>query len=209
MDEKLHFKTVSDPSVRAHSPKLKMDTLMKGIRSILATVLCSLALAGCQKAAIESDLGLEDAPDWVNQGAVAVEDEQGQLIQAVGMSERMGDRSLQRSTADSRARAEVARVLSTYVDYTLDDYASFKEGEVEAKVRRRVESRTQQVLHGVRIRARWRNPDNGDLYSFAEIDIKGFLQDMEKADRKGASWSEYLEQKEGSPFEAFTREHEQ
>ncbi|MCZ6579496.1 MAG: hypothetical protein O6927_09175, partial [Gammaproteobacteria bacterium] len=69
----------------------------------------ALVLGACSsKTVIESDMGLSGAPDWVNEGTQAVKDDDGRLIHGVGMAPAMGDVSLQKATADNRARAEIA-----------------------------------------------------------------------------------------------------
>ena len=98
------------------------------MRNILLLVTVLFVATGCssQKSStdIESDMGLENAPAWVNNGTNAVSNEDGQLIHGVGSAPAMGDLSLQKATADNRARAEVARIMSTFIDSTLADYSA-------------------------------------------------------------------------------------
>jgi hypothetical protein len=98
-----------------------------------------LTLGACSsKTSIESDMGLSHAPDWVNEGTQAVNDDGGQLIHGVGMAPAMGDVSLQKATADNRARAEIARVLSTYVDAVIRDYTASTGSETDLNVEREI-----------------------------------------------------------------------
>lgn len=140
----------------------------------LVLLLGVVVLAGCSsQRSIESDLGLSDAPDWVNVGTQAVEDEEGRLLQGVGMAAAMNDPSLQRSTADNRARTEIARVLSTYVDSTIKDYSATSGSDSNAtNIEQALQSSTRTALSGARIIARWLDPDSGSLYSFAELDMQ-------------------------------------
>lgn len=138
-----------------------------------ALLLGLVWLAGCSsQRTLESDLGLSDAPDWVNVGAQAVDNEEGRLLQGVGMAAPMNDPSLQRSTADNRARTEIARVLSTYVDSTIKDYSAFTGTQSNAHVEQALQSSTRTALSGARIIARWLDPDSGNLYAFAELDMQ-------------------------------------
>src|SRR5262249_1220247 len=89
-----------------------------------ASLLLALAACGGGKTVVESDLGIKGAPDWVNKGTQAVNDKDGRLFHGVGAAPSLGDDALQRSTADDRARAEVARMLSTYIDVVGNDYSS-------------------------------------------------------------------------------------
>ena len=91
--------------------------------------LALLITLGCSSSTdIESDLGIEDAPDWVNEGSQAVSNKRGRLIQGVGSAPRLGDASLQKATADNRARAEVARIMASYMDIVMEDYSASSAG---------------------------------------------------------------------------------
>ncbi len=146
---------------------------LKGMPGWLTLLLGLVLVAGCSsQRSIESDLGLSDAPDWVNIGTQAVDNEAGRLLQGVGMAAAMNDSSLQRSTADNRARTEIARILSTYVDSTIKDYSAMSGTDSNANIEQALQSSTRTALSGARIIARWLDPDSGTLYSFAELDME-------------------------------------
>ena len=126
---------------------------MKRILPTAIMFFTSLLLFGCSgNETIESDLGIKGAPDWVNEGTQAVSDHNGQLIQGIGMAAPMNDASLQKSTADNRARAEVARVLSTFIDSTISDYSSSSGGNNSSSVARDIRSATKLALNGAIIK---------------------------------------------------------
>jgi len=141
-----------------------------------------LILGACSsRTTIESDMGLSDAPDWVNEGTQAVKDDDGRLIHGVGLAPPMGDVSLQKSTADNRARTEIARVLSTYVDAVIKDYTASTGSDADLNVEREIRSTTQLALSGVRILGHWKNEENGDVYAFAELDMDAVEETLETA----------------------------
>jgi hypothetical protein len=95
------------------------------ILKLLSVVFCAFVISACSSATkVESDLGIKGAPDWVNQGSNIISDKDGRLFHGVGSASPMGEMSLQKSVADERARAEVARVLSSYMDVVSSDYMS-------------------------------------------------------------------------------------
>lgn len=149
--------------------------------------LCAF-VAACSGGAtkIESDLGIKGAPDWVNEGTQAVSNKDGRLIQGVGSSPPLGDQSLQMSTADNRARAEIARVVSTYMDVLGNDYlASARQADgyvADASIQQQINSVSKVVLNGSRILGRWKDEETGVIYSFAELDLKK-VQDIVKANQ--------------------------
>lgn len=167
-----------------------MSLIQSGYRRLLYAACASLCvfLAACSggQTKIESDLGIKGAPDWVNEGTQAVSNKDGRLIQGVGSSPPLGDESLQLSTADNRARAEIARVISTYMDVLGNDYlASAKQADgyvADASIQQQINSISKVVLNGSRIVGRWKHEDTGVIYSFAELDLKK-VQDIIKANQ--------------------------
>src|SRR5450759_3079121 len=85
------------------------------LTKLLSMALLALAISACSSTTkVESDLGIKGAPDWVNEGTNVLNDKDGRLFHGVGSSSPTGDVALQKSVADDRARAEVARALSSY-----------------------------------------------------------------------------------------------
>jgi len=176
----------------------------------LCLVLGLVILSGCSsQRTLESDLGLSDAPDWVNEGTQAVDNEAGRLLQGVGMAAVMNDPSLQRSTADNRARAEIARILSTYVDSTIKDYSASSGAEGSADVEQLLRSTTRTALSGARIVARWRDPDSGYLYSFAELDMQQVEHLLSTSSALSVELQKYLADNADKEFKQLIKESDQ
>ena len=176
---------------------------MKGLH-LLNILFLALVLGACSgKTSIESDLGLDHAPDWVNEGTQAVSDDDGRLIHGVGMAPVMGDASLQKSTADNRARAEIARVLSTYVDAIIVDYTASSGGESDLDVEREIRSTTQLALSGARILGHWKDDENGDIYAFAELDMEAVDRSLETATSLSAAFKDHYRQNAAANFDRF------
>jgi len=140
---------------------------------LLATAMLLGACAG--KTTVESDLGISGAPDWVNEGTQYLNDKGGRLFHGVGDAPAMGDVSLQKSTADNRARAEVARILSSYMDVASQDYTTASGSNADAvsqqTVSRQIKNLSKINLSGVKIIGRWKNEETGTIYSIAELDM--------------------------------------
>ncbi|MEW6488943.1 MAG: hypothetical protein AB1578_13635 [Thermodesulfobacteriota bacterium] len=162
---------------------------MGRVTRVLTAVAALGMLAGCSgKTLVESDLGIKGAPDWVNKGTQVLNDRGGRLFHGVGQAPELGDASLQVSTADNRARAELARVLSSYMDVVGTDYtAAVGAGEGrsnEQAVSQQIQSLTQVNLSGAKIIAHWKDPRTRTVYSLAELDLKqikdatGAVKDM-------------------------------
>jgi hypothetical protein len=141
---------------------------------LLAPLVFAIALAACASGTrIESDLSIKGAPDWVNEGTQALKNKDGRLIHGRGEAVPMGDASLQKATADNRARAEIARVLSTIMEDTLADYSSSYGGEADGSIAREISSSTRLALSGTRILGHWKDRKTGIIYALAELDTRG------------------------------------
>ena len=146
------------------------------MKYLITVVFAALLLAGCSsKTMLESDLGVKGAPDWINEGTQILNDKGGRLFHGVGQAPQMGDQSLQISTADNRARAEVARILSSYIDVVNRDYGSAsgsgQEIVSQQSISRQIESLTKTNLSGAEIIGHWRDKKSGIVYAIAELDL--------------------------------------
>lgn len=184
------------------------------MRFRLATsLLFMLALAACSSGPtrVESDLGIKGAPDWVNEGSQALSNRDDRLFHGVGQAPPMGDPSLQQSTADSRARAEIARSLDTLFDLAGSDYlassgAGGDDRTTAQSVSQQIRSSTQLHLSGARIIARWKDPRTGAVYSLAELDMKAVDRALELSRDMNESARRYLQQNADNIFDRMLEE---
>jgi hypothetical protein len=158
--------------------------VMGKILQLWLALLFAMGLAACSgNTQIESDLSIKGAPDWVNEGTQAIKNKDGRLIHGRGEAAPMGDASLQKATADNRARAEIARVLSTIMQDTLADYSSSSAGEADGSVAREISSSTRLALSGTRILGHWKDQKTGIIYALAELDTKSLDKSIATATR--------------------------
>jgi hypothetical protein len=164
----------------------------------LAAALLTVALAACGggKTVVESDLGIKGAPDWVNKGTAVLNDKDGRLFHGVGSAPSLGDEALQRSTADDRARAEVARMLSTYIDAVSSDYSAASgtgaNANADQSVSRQIKAVTKQNLAGSKIIGRWKDGKTSTVYSIAELDFKAVKTTLEGANGMNDDLRRYI-----------------
>ncbi len=176
---------------------------------LFATVL--LIAAGCSnsnhRTNIDSNMQIDGAPDWVNKGAYTVNDQDGRFIYGVGLAPVMGDVSLQKSTADNRARAEIAKVLVTFVDSTFNSYTTSNGEKADLSTNEVLQSSTKTALAGTTIIAHWKNPETGEIYSFAQLDLKNLTNAINNATTISESFKEYSNKNLISNFDRFTQEN--
>lgn len=180
------------------------------IRQVAILAVLILMTACASKPKIESDLGMEDAPQWVNEGTRFLSDDDGRLFHGVGSAQPMGDDSLQSSTADNRARAEIARILSSYMNVVMRDYAaSGGTGDRVASdqdITRQIENISRINLTGAKVIARWRHPDSGAIYSLAELDMKHVQSTVSEVKRMNSTLGDFMSSEANNIFDRVSSE---
>src|SRR5260370_27926662 len=98
-----------------------------------------------------------NGPDWVNRGSGALGGDKGKIFYGVGIASGIRNAAMRRSTTDARARAEIAKILDTYVSVLNKDYmASTTAGDMspssdEQHVEQALNTYSQMELPGVPI----------------------------------------------------------
>ncbi len=183
----------------------------QSVARLVTMLLFALAISACSSATkVESDLGLKGAPDWVNQGSSILNDKDGRLFHGVGSASPMGDMALQKSVADDRARAEVARVLSSYMDVVSSDYMSAAKAGgasvAEESVTRQIRNLTKVNLAGAKIIGNWRDPKSNIIYSIAELDMKQVKSTLAGTQDMNADLKRYIETSADNIFDRVAKE---
>ena len=154
-------------------------------------------------------MSIKGAPSWVNEGNQALKDGNRRFFRGVGQAPNMNDFSLQTSTADNRARAEVAQIFSSFMDIANHDYSATTKDDMaltnEQIVSRTIQNLTKLNLSGVQIIARWKNPKTGDIYSLAELDLKQFKTVSQTTKTMDANIQKYLNNNAQSIFDTMIK----
>lgn len=168
-------------------------------------MVCIVLAACSSRTVVKSDLGIRGAPDWVNEGKQALNDGGKRFFRGVGTAASINDEFLQRSTADNRARAEVAQIFSSYMNVVANDYSaaiSDTDDTInEQATSNTIKNITEIDLIGVEIIARWKDKRTGIVYSLAELDMKKFKTIAASAKDMDAKLKSYIEQKADSIFD--------
>jgi hypothetical protein len=181
------------------------------VAKLLSMALLALAISACSSTTkVKSDLGIKGAPDWVNEGTNILNDKDGRLFHGVGSASPMGDMTLQKSVADDRARAEVAQVLSSYMDVVSNDYiSSAKAGganDTEEAVSHQIKALTKVNLAGAKIIGSWRDPKTNIIYSIAELDMKHVKSTLAGTQDMNDDLRRYIETRADNIFDRVAKE---
>jgi hypothetical protein len=178
---------------------------------LLSMAMIALAISACSSTTkVESDLGIKGAPDWVNEGTNILNEKNGRLFHGVGSASPTGDMALQKSVADDRARAEVARILSSYMDVVSNDYmSSAKAGGAnvsEEAVSRQIKALTKVNLTGAKIIGSWRDPKTNIIYSIAELDMNQVKSTLAGTQDMNDDLKRYIETSADNIFDRVAKE---
>ena len=161
---------------------------MKAVKFLIA----SLALAGAAACGGHSEgeapknmQGI-DYPEWVTKGSGAFGGEAGRVFYGVGSVSGIRNNALARTTADNRARAEIAKIFEVYSASLMKDYmASTTAGDMSASseeqhVEQAIKTFSAVTLSGVQIVDHWFHPDGTTVYALAQLDLDGFTNNLDK-----------------------------
>jgi len=138
-----------------------------------------------------------DYPEWVTKGSGAFGGEHGRVFYGVGSASGIKNHSLARTTADNRARAEIAKIFEVYSASLMKDYmASTTAGDMTASseeqhVEQAIKTFSAVTLSGVQIVDHWFHPD-GTVYALAQLDLEGLTNNLDKAKELNEQVRDYV-----------------
>ena len=130
--------------------------------------------------------GVPAGPSWTYKGSGAFDVDKEKIFYGVGIASGIKNKALLISTADNRARAEIAKILETYVAVLAKDYmASTTAGDMSASaeeqhIEQALKTFTKTTLHGARIIDHWQDPADGTLFSLCEMDLLAFKNALDE-----------------------------
>lgn len=177
---------------------------------LLAGLALFLMAAGCSS----KHKLVAGAPDWINRGGGAYEDEGDKVFYGVGAVTAITSPSLAMQTADQRARADIARQLETYVASLYRDYqtstgaAAGRQPLEEQHVEESLKAVTQVSVRGARIIDHWRHPESDTIYALARLDLEGFKATLEEMPELEPALRSHIRDRAEKTFEEIRREEQ-
>lgn len=173
--------------------------MKKSIGPVLAVLTALFLFYGCGgKEAKITPIQEVKAPEWVIKGNGAFSRGDNQVFHGIGSAFGINNPALLRTTADNRAREEIAKTFQFYISSLMKDYmASTMAGDPnisleEQHVEQGMKTVTSMTLSGVLIVDHWQNPQTGEFFSLAELDLKAFTDSLKKVKELDAQAREYI-----------------
>lgn len=146
----------------------------------------SLFLFACaSNMAVDETVDASGVPLWVNEGSNILTSKEGRHFHGVGSAPAIGDFSLQTSTADNRARQEIARILASYIEIVSRDFIATGDavelGFTEQTVARQMDNVSSIDLTGIEIAGHWQDENSKVIYSIATVDMQKMREVISRA----------------------------
>ena len=159
----------------------KIQSYLTLITALFIVVLFS----GCSSTPEKTRVIVGDyqPPDWVNKGSGAFKDSNEKVFYGVGLADGMKNLSLQRTTADDRAIANVATQISSVVKRLKKDYKSITAAGQDTTERENVDNAMKllvnETVSGAKIIDHWEHPGKNVLYALARVELNTLQKKIE------------------------------
>ncbi len=153
-------------------------------------------------------------PAWTMKSSGAFKDAGEKVFYGVGRVTGIKNESLAFSTADNRARADIAKTIEVYSASLAKDYQAsttagdFKRTSEEQFVEETTKTFTAVTLNGVVIVDHWVNEKDGTVYALARLDLEKFKDSVNSAKELNASVREWVKKNAEKAFDSLEKEEE-
>jgi hypothetical protein len=178
--------------------------------SVLA-VAAAVSMVGC--AGHKASPIANNAPEWVNKGSGAMKDAQGGAIfYGVGIAQGIRNRALQVTAADDRGRAEIAKIMNSYVVVLTKDYmASVTAGDMSKSSEEQMVSQTLKnfakfTLHGSMPVDHWKDPTDGTLFALVKLDMASVQKSLDESKELDSKVRDYVKANAEKAFDELAAE---
>lgn len=176
--------------------------MKKVVVALLGSLALMTSLSACGKKEGDAPANFKgiDYPEWVMKGSGAFGGDDKRVFYGVGSVSGIKNQSLARTTADNRARAEVSKIFEVYSASLMKDYqASTTAGDMsksseEQHVEQAIKTFSASTLSGVQIVDHWFHPQDGTVYSLAQLDLENFTTNLDKMKELNAQVRDYVRQ---------------
>lgn len=182
-------------------------------QAAVLAVVAAATLAACAGKTQPSAPIASNAPEWVNKGSGAFKDASGkQVFYGVGIMQGVRNRALAVTGADDRGRAEIAKIMNSYVTTLTKDYmASITAGDMSKSSEEQMVSSTMKnfakfTLHGALPIDHWKDPSDGTMFSLVKLDMSAVQQSLAESKDLDAKVRDYVKANAEKAFDELAAE---
>lgn len=185
---------------------------MKRLSHCALALAAAFAFAACAHNAKPSPIA-NDAPEWVNKGTGAFKDTAGKpVFYGVGSIQGVRNIPLSRMAADDRGRADIAKIMNSYVTVLTKDYmASTTAGDMKQSSEEQLVSQTMKnfakfTLHGATPVDHWIDKENGIVYALVKLDMAAIQQTLNDSKELDSKVRDYVKANAEKAFDELSAE---
>jgi hypothetical protein len=186
--------------------------MKKNINTIAASgvALGLLLLGACStKTVLDESRDARGVPVWVSEGSNILKSKENRLFHGVGSAPGLGNLTLQTGAAAQQARAEIARIVASYMEIVSRDYIASGEaaeaGFTAQSVPKQIDNLSKVDLTGIRILSQWRDKDTQTVYAIAEMSLQSVRQRLKEADVLDQGLRSYIGQEGDNIFDRIAK----
>ena len=186
---------------------------MTRLTAAVLALAAAAALAACAGKAPPSSPIASNAPEWVNKGSGAFKDSAGkQVFYGVGIAQGIRNRALSVTASDDRGRAEIAKIMNSYVTTLTKDYmASVTAGDMTKSSEEQMVSSTMKnfakfTLHGALPVDHWKDPSDGTMFSLIKLDMAAVQQSLNESKDLDSKVRDYVKANAEKAFDELAAE---
>ena len=180
--------------------------------AVVLAAVAAAALAACAGKPPASPIA-SNAPEWVNKGSGAFKDAAGkQVFYGVGIAQGIRNRALSVGASDDRGRAEIAKIMNSYVVVLTKDYmASVTAGDMSKSSEEQMVSQTMKnfakfTLHGSVPVDHWKDPTDGTMFSLVKLDMGAVQQSLNESKELDSKVRDYVKANAEKAFDELSAE---
>jgi hypothetical protein len=130
-------------------------------------------------------------PSWTYKGSGAYNVGKRRVLYGVGKAKGIKNEALLRATADNRARAEIFKIIDTYVSIFTKDYAASTTSRKKSASFKGTTFRSTLLLRA-KIVDRWRDQKDGTQFSLCEFDLLAFKNTLDEYEELDEEVKDYF-----------------
>ena len=148
---------------------------------VWVTLCVPFLLVACSGSEVLSEsVNDQGVPTWVGQGSSILKSRQSRVFHGVGSASMMGDFSLQTSIANRRAREEMARIVTSFMEIVSREYIATGQASHadfdEQDVSKQIAILNKMDLAKVEVVGHWSDKGSRVIYAIAQMDIEKVRQ---------------------------------
>jgi hypothetical protein len=178
-----------------------------------AAIALAVVLSACAAKNPPAAPIAQNAPEWVNKGSGAFKDQTGKpVFWGVGIAQGIRNRALSVTAADDRGRAEIAKIMNSYVTVLTKDYmASVTAGAMDKSSEEQMVSQTLKnfakfTLHGSMPVDHWKDPSDGTMFALVKLDMAAVQQSLADSKELDSKVRDYVKANAEKAFDELSAE---